>query len=121
MAQANDYPPSPWAPEGARSLQNVVLGTTTVAQLLAGETRFLGFWLGADDAEIAALDDIARRLPVAVYAADADGTLARHLGVGRGTFVLVRPDAYVAATIEAPSTAAVEAALRRALALEEGR
>ena len=23
MAQANAYPPSPWAPDGARSLQNV--------------------------------------------------------------------------------------------------
>ncbi|HEY2561393.1 MAG TPA: FAD-dependent monooxygenase [Caldimonas sp.] len=119
MAQANDYPPSPWAPEGARSLQNVALGKTTVAHLLAGETRFLGLWVGAAEAEIAALGDLMRRLPIAVHAADVDGALARHLGVARGTLVLVRPDAYVAVTIEAPSAARVEAALRRALALEE--
>ncbi|HEY2187591.1 MAG TPA: FAD-dependent oxidoreductase [Caldimonas sp.] len=121
MAQANDYPPSPWAPAGARSLQNVALGTTTVARLLAGETRFLGLWFGAGDAEVAALGDLARRLPIDIHAVDADGVLARHLGLARGNFALVRPDAYVAATIEAPSVARIEAALRRALALEEAR
>ena len=51
-------------------------------------------------------------------AAAADGDVARHLGVGAGTFVLVRPDAYVAAELATPTAAAVETALRRALALE---
>jgi 3-(3-hydroxy-phenyl)propionate hydroxylase len=120
MAQANDYPPSPWAPEGVRSLQNVAIGATTVAQLLAGETRFLGLWLGAGDADLDALGDLGRRLPIAIRKVAVEGALARHLGVGHGTFVLVRPDAYVAATIVSPSAVSIEAALRRALA-HEGR
>jgi len=121
MAQANEYPPSPWAPDGARSLQNVALGSTTVTGMLAGATRFLGLWPGAGDAEVAALDDLARRLPIAVHAVAADCALTRQLGVAPQTLVLVRPDAYVAATLAAPTPASVEAALRRALALEETR
>ena len=42
MAQANDYPPSPWAKAGAQSLQNVALDGTTVMRCLADGTRFLG-------------------------------------------------------------------------------
>src|SRR4029079_19378503 len=34
MPQATAYPPSPWAPDGARSLQNVALDSTTVMRLL---------------------------------------------------------------------------------------
>jgi len=121
MAQANDYPPSPWAPEGARSLQNVALAGTTVMRLLADGTRFVGLWLGASDAEIASLGELARRLPLAPHAVAADQALARHLGAAPGTLVLVRPDGYVAATIAAPTPARVEAALRRALSLETAR
>jgi len=121
MAQANDYPPSPWAPEGARSLQNVALPGTTVMRLLADGTRFVGLWLGASDAEIASLGELARRLPLAPHAVAADQALARHLGAAPGTLVLVRPDGYVAATIAAPTPARVEAALRRALSLEAAR
>jgi 3-(3-hydroxy-phenyl)propionate hydroxylase len=118
MAQANDYPPSRWAPEGARSLQNVALGTTTLMQLLAGGTRFLGLWIGGGDAEVASLADLARRLPFAAHAVAADGPLAAHVAAAPGTLVLVRPDAYVAATIAAPTPGRVEAALQRALALD---
>jgi 3-(3-hydroxy-phenyl)propionate hydroxylase len=118
MAQANDYPPSRWAPAGARSLQNVALGTTTVMQLLADGTRFLGLWLGNGDAEVASLADLARRLPFAAQAVAADGPLAAHLAAAPGSLVLVRPDAYVAATIAAPTPDRVEAALRRALSLD---
>ena len=119
MAQANDYPPSSWAPDGARSLQNVALPGSTVMRLLGDGTRFLGLWLGAGDAELASLAELAARLPIALHAAEADGALARHLGAAPGTFVLVRPDAYVAAQIADATPARVEAALRRALALEE--
>ena len=121
MAQANDYPPSPWAPQGARSLQNVAVAGTTVVRLLADGTRFLGLWLGASDAEIASLDELCRRLPLAVRALETDSALARHLGARPGSFVLVRPDAYVAATIEAPSAARVEAALGQALGLRKAQ
>nr|HET7859922.1 FAD-dependent monooxygenase [Caldimonas sp.] len=118
MAQANDYPPSRWAPAGARSLQNVALGATTVMELLADGTRFAGLWIGGSERDVASLADVARRLPFAAHAVAADGTLATHLHAAPGTLVLVRPDAYVAATIAQPTPASVEAALRRALALD---
>jgi 3-(3-hydroxy-phenyl)propionate hydroxylase len=60
-------------------------------------------------------------VPLALHAAEPDGALARHLGAAPGTLVLVRPDAYVAARIAAPTAANVEAALRRALALAATR
>jgi 3-(3-hydroxy-phenyl)propionate hydroxylase len=119
MAQANAYPPSRWAPGGARSLQNVAVDGTTVMRLLADGTRFLGLWCGGSTAEIASLNGVAERLPLIVRAVAADGDLARHLGARAGTFVLVRPDAYVAAQIESPTPARVEKALRRALSLGE--
>ena len=119
MAQANDYPPSPWAPSGARSLQNVAVDGTSVVRLLAEGTRFLGLWLGAGRAEAQALnDDLGARLPIAIHALDPHSALARHLGAGGGSAVLVRPDAYVAARIDRATPAAIEAALRRALSLE---
>jgi 3-(3-hydroxy-phenyl)propionate hydroxylase len=118
MAQANDYPPSRWAPAGARSLQNVLLGATTVMELLADGTRFAGLWIGGSDAEVATLADLAQRLPFVAHAVAADGALASHLRAAPGTLVLVRPDAYVAATIAQPKPDRVEAALRCALALD---
>ena len=121
MALANAYPPSPWAPDGARSLQNVALGDTTVMRLLGEGTRFLGLWLGASHEEAASLEEqLAARWPIAVRALDTGGALARHLGAAPGTFVLVRPDGYVAAQLEAAAPAAIETALRRALSLEPG-
>ncbi|MGZ8260874.1 MAG: FAD-dependent monooxygenase, partial [Caldimonas sp.] len=120
MAQANVYPPSPWTPDGARSLQNVALEGTTVMRLLGDGTRFLGLWLGANGDQTESLSDLATRWPIVVHAVDAAGALARHLGAAPGTFVLVRPDAYVAAQIEAATPAAIEAALWRALSLEAG-
>jgi len=90
----------------------------TVMERLADGTRFNGFWIGGSDRDVASLADVARRLPLAVHAVAADGALARHLGAAAGTLVLARPDAYVAATIAAPTSGRVEAALRRALALD---
>jgi len=54
-----------------------------------------------------------------VQAVDGAGALARHLGAAPGSFVLVRPDAYVAAQIASAAPAAIDTALRRALSLEE--
>ena len=120
MAQANDYPPSRWAPAGARSLQNIALGATTVMELLADGTRFAGLWIGGSDADVASLAELGRRLPFVASAVATDGTLASHLRAAPGTLLLVRPDAYLAATIAQPAPARVEAALRRALALDDG-
>ena len=122
MAQANAYPPSPWAPDGARSLQNVALDGTTVMRLLGDGTRFLGLWLGASREQAAALnDELALRWPLAVHAVAAAGALARHLGAAPGSFVLVRPDAYVAARLASAAPAAIETALRHALSLAEAK
>jgi len=122
MAQANAYPPSPWAPDGARSLQNVACDGTTVMRLLGDGTRFLGLWLGASREQAAALnDELAVRWPLAVHAVDGAGALARHLGAAPGSFILVRPDAYVAAQLASAAPAAIEAALRRALSLEDAQ
>jgi len=122
MAQANAYPPSPWAPDGARSLQNVALDGTTVMRLLGDGTRFLGLWLGASREQAAALDaELAARWPLAVHAVEGAGALARHLGAAPGSFVLVRPDAYVAARLASAAPAAIETALRHALSLAEAK
>jgi hypothetical protein len=86
-------------------------------QLLGDGTRFLGLMVGADAAET--LHDLAARLPLTVRALASDSELARHLRAEAGALVLVRPDAYVAAQIEAATPERVEAALRRALSLEK--
>jgi 3-(3-hydroxy-phenyl)propionate hydroxylase len=118
MAQANAYPPSPWAEAGAQSLQNVAFDGTSVMQLLGDGTRFLGLAVGAGSAASAALRGLALRLPLVVRALDAGSELARHLRADAGTVVLVRPDAYVAARVAAATPERVETALRCALSLE---
>src|SRR5450755_4136855 len=118
MAQANAYPPSRWAKAGAQSLQNVAFDGTSVMRLLADGTRFLGLWIGASGAEIAAAQSLAARLPITLHGLGAESVLARHLRAGSGAVVLVRPDAYVAARIEAATPERIETALRHALSLE---
>ena len=68
---------------------------------------------------VALNDKLAARWPLTVQAVDGAGPLARHLGAAPGNFVLVRPDAYVAAQLASAAPAEIEAALRRALSLEE--
>ncbi len=118
MAQANAYPASPWASEGAHSVQNVAFGGTSLMHCLRGETRFLGLAVGADAATLAWLDEEAALLPIDFRALDPTGPLARHLGATAGQVVIVRPDAYVAATLPEATPHAVEAAMRAALGLD---
>jgi len=118
MAQANAYPPSPWAKAGARSVQNVAEGGTTLMRRLASGTRFLGLAFGADASTLAQLDELAALFPIDFHRADPAGPLAAHLGATAGTVAIVRPDAYLAARVAAEPEA-VAAALRDALGRDE--
>src|SRR5664280_119408 len=117
MAQANAYPPSAWAEAGARSVQNVAFDGTTLMACLGEGTRFLGIAVGADAAMLAALEPIGSAWPIDFRGIDAASPLAAHLGAAPGTFVLVRPDAYVAATLVDATPARIESTLRAALAM----
>ena len=102
MSLANAYPPSPWAPEGARSVQNVAFdGTTRDAPASPSGTRFLGLWFGADAATLAAArragGAVPDRLPPRSMPAGPLAAPPRRRAPAR--VVLVRPDAYVAATL----------------------
>jgi hypothetical protein len=87
-------------------------------RLLADGTRFLGLWIGASSAEITSLQRELAPWPLALRSVVAESDLARHVVAGPGTLVLVRPDAYIAAQIDAPTRERVETAMRLALALE---
>jgi 3-(3-hydroxy-phenyl)propionate hydroxylase len=119
MAQANAYPPSAWAKQGSRSVQNVAFEGTHLMRCLSGDTRFLGLAVGADAAALASLDALAALFPIDFRGVDPASPLAAHLGVDRGTVVVVRPDAYVAATLADATPEAVAAAMRDALAIDE--
>ena len=137
MSVANDYPASAWLPEGARSVQNVSLkhadGTpTSVIKLLRTGTRFIGLWLEPDRAAAAIAAEQLRDLPLDLYAVgepyaantssalrDEGGVLVRHLGgqarPAAGTLFLIRPDAYLAATMPNATADAIHSALQRAM------
>jgi 3-(3-hydroxy-phenyl)propionate hydroxylase len=134
MSVANDYPPSRWLPEGARTVQNLALAdgrgeAVTVMQLLREGTQLLALWFAPDPA---LLSDARARLarqawPVRVLAVgglapdltDPGDRLARHLRLDpaghAGTLCLVRPDAYLAATLPLASPVALEGAIATAL------
>lgn len=131
MSVANDYPPSTCLPQGARSVQNLTLPdrqgqATALMHLLRQGTHFLGLWF-APTAEAKAAAEAGLRqsgLParlVVIGGTEADlhdpsETLARHLGLvpGRsdGTLCLLRPDAYLAATLPACNVDTLIEALR---------
>ena len=115
MAEANAYPPSPWSDEGARSLQNVAFDGTTPMRCLADGTRFVALAVGLDAAALDAFAPLVARWPIAIRSIANDSPLALHLGVTDGSVVLVRPDAYVAASVRAATPEAIETALRAAL------
>ncbi len=119
MAQANAYPPSPWLPEGGRSVQNVAFAGSTLMRTLREGTRLFACWVGAEAAALAAARSLEARYPVDIRGLDPASPLAVHLGADAGTLVLIRPDAYVAASLARPAPAEIEAALRRALARED--
>jgi 3-(3-hydroxy-phenyl)propionate hydroxylase len=134
MSVANDYPTSPWLPQGSRTVQNLTLQdaqgqSQSLMDLLRQGTRFVGLWFAPppDEAQRACRELAA--LPVDLYAIghsevmpvkqDPEGVLARHLGLDpaacAGTLCLVRPDAYLAATIPACTAAHLQQRLQTAL------
>lgn len=134
MSVANDYPASAWLPQGARTVQNVPLQwsdgrTTSVMKLLREGTSFIGFWFAPDATVAEAAMQQIKGLPVQLLAiggnsplptlTDRDGTLARHLGLKpeacAGTLCLVRPDAYLGATLSHCSPSDLRQAVLRAL------
>ncbi len=118
MSVANDYPASDMLPQGARSVQNIRLQqpggeVTRLLALLRGQPQFLALWFAPSVAQLQEARSLLAQqgLPVRVMAVggdtpdllDGDGRLARHLGLepgtATGTLCLVRPDAYLGATL----------------------
>lgn len=136
MSVANDYPSSKWLPQGARTVQNLRLknvagGSTRLMALLQGGAQFVAFWFAPSSEQLQqarALMD-AHALPVRVLAVggpqadllDADDRLASHLGLipeaASGTLCLIRPDAYLGATVATCTPDALLTAARHALGL----
>jgi 3-(3-hydroxy-phenyl)propionate hydroxylase len=120
MAQANDYAPSRWAWDGARSVQNVAFDGTTVMQCLRDGTRFLVVAVGVEDAAaLARLNALASLWPAQFRSVDTASPLATHLGAAAGMVALIRPDAYVAEIVPAAMAGATAVALRAALARDD--
>lgn len=134
MSVANDYPASALLPQGGRTVQNQPLQlpggeSTRLLALLRGQPQCLALWFAPDPAEIEATRSLLAQqgLPVRVLAVgggspdllDAEGSLARQLGLVQetagGTVCLVRPDAYLAATLAGASAQGLLRAARAAL------
>lgn len=118
MSVANDYPPSACLPQGGRSVQNVALRdgqghAVPLMHLLREGTQCLALWFSPDaggraqaQARLTQSGLPARLLVIGGPEADLldpDDVLARQLGLepaGRaGTLCLLRPDAYLMATL----------------------
>lgn len=131
MSVANDYPVAPHLPEGGHSVQNLPLRrrdgeACSLMQLLAEGTRCLGLWFSPTREQALAAAHAVAALPLQLVAVGGDSdlptlepdeALAQHLGIDApGSLCLIRPDAYRAALLRAPTPAAIAAALHTALA-----
>jgi len=119
MSVANDYVVSRWLPRGGRSVQNIAFDGSSVMALLRDDTRFVGLWFSPDRAAAERTRSLSERCPLTLRTVDADSALAQHLEARAGTFVLIRPDAYLAASIDDATPQQIEAALRAALSKDE--
>lgn len=132
MSVANDYPVTPQLPHGSRTVQNVPLraaggAPTTLMQLLGTGTHCLALWRAPTAAAAEAMQSALAALPVHLVALggqsglprfDVDDAALAHLGLDvPGSLLLVRPDAYRAALLPAPTPDTLAAAVRTALAL----
>jgi 3-(3-hydroxy-phenyl)propionate hydroxylase len=124
---------------GGRSLQNVALllpdgrrGDLVTLAALADYAPFVLLALPVDAYFAQELELLEARYPVRFFclredegetctfptAIDVDGKLAEQLGIEGPAAAVVRPDLYLAGTLEEPSVSDIERALRRLLALE---
>lgn len=132
MSVANAYPASAQLPEGASTVQNLPLHRddghrSTLMQMLAEGTECIGLWREPEREAAAEALAITAALPLRLVAVGGDSglptlrpddTLTQHLGLDApGAFVLVRPDAYRAATLAQATPDTIAQALRTALAL----
>lgn len=134
MSVANDYPPSAWLPQGARSVQNLTTHDANgqahrLMDLIRSGTRFVGLWFSPHPEEAQQASHELDGLPLDLYAIghsdglaslqDPQDVLARHLGLNpaacAGTLCLIRPDAYLAATIPVCTAMQLRQALMVAL------
>lgn len=134
MSVANDYPASPWLPQGSRTVQNLTLQDAAgqshgLMDLLRTGTRFVGLWFSPspDEAQRACRELAAFPLDLLAIGhsdvlparQDPEGVLARHLGLDpaacAGTLCLIRPDAYLAVTVPACTAAQLQQAMQTAL------
>jgi len=134
MSVANDYPAGPQLPAGGRSLPNLPLRwqdgeATTLMQLLGEGSEWLALIFAPTGAQAAAAPQATAGLPLRLVAVGGrsglptlqpDAALERLLAhPAPGSVCLIRPDAYRAALLDTPDAAAIGAALRRALALDD--
>ena len=135
MSVANDYPPSNWLPRGARTVQNLRFetaggGSTRLMALLRGGAQFVALWFAPSFEQLQQAGALMKENALLVHVLavggpeadllDVEDRLARHLGLApqaAGTLCLVRPDAYLAATLSACTPDALLAAARDALGL----
>lgn len=134
MSVANDYPPSAWLPQGSRTVQNLTLHDAqgqprALMDLLRQGTRFVGLWFSPQPDQAQRARRALAAWPIDLYGIghsdvlptlqDPQGVLAHHLGLDpggcTGTVCLIRPDAYLAATIPVCTALQMQQALMVAL------
>jgi len=132
MSVANEYPASVHLPDGGHSVQNLVLHDVNNTQvplmeMLATDTRCLALWREPGAADAAAAQAALAGLPLRLVALGGESGLATyragarelaHLGLeAPGLLLLLRPDAYRAALLDAPTPDALAQTVRTVLAL----
>ncbi len=112
MSQPNAYPASPFLPDGGRSVQNLPIAwsdgrTGSLMSLLGDDTVFVVLWFEPSQDRFDEAVERLAGLPVRLVAVDADrpsirdldGAWRRHLQAAPGDAFVIRPDAYLAATL----------------------
>ena len=103
----------------AASVQNIAFDGTSVMRLLRDGTRFVGLWFSPRrDADGATRERSARDGRWSCASSTPTARSPSTSKPGQSTCVLIRPDAYRAASIDDATPQSIEAALRAALSKE---